>query len=300
MIVTSDIQKLKLSSSVIALGKFDGVHLGHQQILAQLQESEAENKVILTFSVSPESVLTGKKGKYLMTEEEKQHFFETSGIDYLIDIKLEKNFLQMEAHAFVRDILVSRLGVRKIVCGRDFRFGKNRGGNVELLQELGKKYDYETGVVEKLRYDGEIISSTSIRGAVERGALEKANAMLGRAYRIEGMVQHGKQLGRTLNFPTMNLYPQPEKLLPPYGVYKSRAMIDGTSYDGITNIGINPTVEDAKKEKVETHLFAYEGSAYGAQIEVELLEFMRAEKRFSSVEELKNQISHDVERAKKR
>ena len=185
MEIISNITELSLKGSSVALGKFDGVHLGHQAIIEELKrENTGGKKIVITFSVSPQSLLSGIKGSYLMTEKEKIDYFETMGIDALIDIKLTREFLNCTAEQFVQDMLVEHLGIKKLVCGREFRFGKGRAGNVELLRKLGERYGFATGVVPPVMLGEERVSSTRIRKALIDGNLDLVNRMLGRPYGI--------------------------------------------------------------------------------------------------------------------
>jgi len=194
--------------------------------------------------------------------------------------------------------LVKRLQAKAIVVGEDFHFGKNRTGDVMLLKALEKKYGYRTVCIPKVEEKQQRVSSTGIRDLLAKGAVEEANRLLGRPYTVFGEVLHGKKLGRTLGFPTMNLIPPAEKLLPAYGVYVTRTMVDGQWYAGITNIGLRPTVDSDKQVSVETHLFDYDGDLYGKQVEVQFLHFLRPEKKFPDIVSLKEAMNEDFINAK--
>lgn len=299
MITIDNIGNSKIRKSAVALGKFDGVHLGHQAIIRELKKKkDGDTKtVIITFSVSPEAVLSHKNLKYIMTDGEKQEYFEKSGIDYLIDLKLDTDFLRMEAEEFVRTCLVEKLGVKKVVCGRDFRFGRDRKGDVDFLRNAGKKYDFETEIVEHVVIENTEISSTKIRAEILKGNLEQANAMLGHKYSVTGIVQHGNELGRKINFPTVNILPPYDKILPPNGVYMSECLLKGKSLKGITNIGVKPTV-GSQRIGIETNIFDYSGDLYGETVTIEFLKFLRPERKFASMLELQSQIEKDIIMAK--
>ena len=299
MITIDNIGNSKIRKSAVALGKFDGVHLGHQAIIRELKKKkDGDTKtVIITFSVSPEAVLSHKNLKYIMTDGEKQEYFEKSGIDYLIDLKLDTDFLRMEAEEFVRTCLVEKLGVKKVVCGRDFRFGRDRKGDVDFLRNAGQKYDFETEIVEHVVIENTEISSTKIRAEILKGNLEQANAMLGHKYSVTGIVQHGNELGRKINFPTVNILPPYDKILPPNGVYMSECLLKGKSLKGITNIGVKPTVGSQRIE-IETNIFDYSGDLYGETVTIEFLKFLRPERKFASMLELQSQIEKDIIMAK--
>lgn len=297
MVIISNIEDCKVEKSVVALGKFDGVHRGHQAIVAELKRELAPDVkvVIITFSVSPEAVLKKRSLKYLMTNTEKERFFESLGVDYLIDVQLDETFLNMEASDFVEKYLVRQLGVQKVACGTNFGFGKGRKGNAEFLQEKGKEFGFTTAVVEPvLNQNGEQISSTRIRGAIADGNVAFANAMMGHTFELSGTVIRGRQLGRQMEFPTVNILPAQEKLLPVNGVYRTSCIAGGKQYDSITNVGVRPTVADETQPVIETNLFDYEGDLYGEEVRILFYEMVRKEKKFNSVEDLQKQIRKDV------
>ncbi len=300
MKILNTIKQEKIEKSAIALGKFDGVHLGHQAILEELKkEKEAgTSTVVVTFTVSPESILSHKKQKYIMTDEEKKQFFASCGIDYFIDIPLDQAFLDMEAEDFIRQYLKEQLGAVKIVCGENFRFGKGRKGNVALLKTMGRELGFETKIVTHVKIDELEISSTRIREEITKGNVALANRMLGHPYFVSGKVVHGKELGRTIEFPTINLVPQQDKILPPNGVYVTDTQLDGKCLPGITNIGFKPTVGKKEQLGIETHIFDYQGYLYEKEVKVYFKRFIRPEQKFSSLEELKQQIAKDILQAK--
>ncbi len=302
MILIENINNFSIKKSVVALGKFDGIHLGHQAIFKELEKEKNREKetktVVITFSVSPEAVLSDKKLKYIMTDKEKRNYFEQSGIDYLIDIKLDKEFLNISAQDFVEKYLSEKLGAVKVVCGQNFRFGRNRQGTTDFLCSIGKKFGFETKIVDYVTIEKKEISSTRIRTEILKGNLELANKMLGHKYSITGIVEHGRELGRTLCFPTVNIQPPEEKILPPNGVYISECVILKEIRAGVTNLGIKPTV-GGEKIGVETNIFDYSGNLYGQEVTIRLLKFLREEKKFGSIHELKKQIEKDILCAKK-
>ena len=300
MITIDNIDSCRIGKSAVALGKFDGVHLGHRTIIEELKKNTDKDTktVVITFSVSPEAVLSGKNMKYIMTDREKQEYFEELDIEYLIDIKLNKEFLHMTAEDFVKKYLVERLGVVKVVCGRDFRFGRGRAGDMNYLCEAGKRYGFETKIISHVSVGGNEISSTRIRAELLAGNVELANRMLGHAYSVTGIVEHGNELGRKINFPTVNILPSFDKILPPNGVYVSECVIGGTALRGITNIGVKPTV-GSQRIGIETNIFDYSGDLYGEMITIRFLKFLRPERKFASLGELQQQIKKDILMAKK-
>ena len=281
--------------TAVTIGKFDGFHLGHQSLLsAVLREKEKGlASCVISFSTA---VDTERNAIY--TKEEQRKLCESLGIDILVEYPLDETIREMSAEQFVAEILCDRLQARVVVTGEDFRFGKGRSGDVALLRALEDTYGYRTIAVPKVE-DSEIrISSTGIRKLLAEGNISEANRMLGRPYAVFGEVLHGKKLGRTLGFPTMNLIPPAEKLLPAYGVYVTKTAVDGQWFDGITNIGLRPTVDSDRQVSVETHLFDYDKDLYGKQVEVQFLYFLRPERKFEDVEQLKSAMQEDFENAK--
>lgn len=281
--------------TVVTIGKFDGFHLGHRSLLAAVLKETRQGlaSCVVSFSTSVDT-----EHSMIYTKEEQRKLCESLGIDVLAEYPLDESLREMEAEQFVSEILCKRLQAKVIVAGEDFRFGKNRMGDVTLLQTLEKKYDFRLVCIPKVTEEEVRISSTGIRELLAEGNVKEANDLLGRPYAVFGEVLHGKKLGRTLGFPTMNLIPFPEKLLPSYGVYVTKTKVDGLWYDGITNIGLRPTVDSDECVSVETHLFAYEGDLYGKQVEVQFLHFLRPERKFTDVDSLQTAMKEDVKNAK--
>ena len=271
--------------TAVTLGKFDGVHRGHQKLLSRILEKKNLKSVMFT--------INGRKSGFVLTDEEKRFMLEKTGLSYLIDCPFIPSVSGMEAEDFVREILVNRLHAKSIVVGKDFHFGYKRGGDASLLLWLQKKYGFQVEVVEKEQYKGRDISSTYVKEALEAGDMELVNDLLGYRYFISGEVLHGRRIGRTLGMPTTNLVPSTKKLLPPNGVYLSRTRIGEQAYYGVTNIGYKPTIGETFRG-VETYLFDFDGDLYGENIDVELWKFKRPEMKFDSVEHLKNQMQADI------
>ena len=273
--------------SAVTLGKFEGLHRGHQKLLQEVKRLQRQGYRGIVFSIAP-----GNEPA-LLTAEEKRIMVQSHGMDCMVKCPFIPEILSMEPEAFVKAVLVNGLQAKYIVVGTDFRFGHNRKGDVRLLGELQSKYGFTLRVMEKECYRGREISSTYVKEALAGADMELANELLGYDYPVRGTVLHGHQLGRKIGMPTINLIPGEQKLLPPPGVYFSRTFHEGRKYDGVTNIGYKPTV-DGSFLGVETYLFGTEENMYGCEVEVHLLKFRRAEKRFRSVDELKTQMQKDI------
>lgn len=284
------------NKSAVALGKFDGIHLGHRRLLERVLEQKRQGlwTVVFTFDTSAASFFGGET-KELSTREEKRAAFSRLGIDVLIEFPLNRETAATEPADFVARYLAGQMRTAYLCAGPDISFGKGGAGDYALLEKYAGTYGYQVELIEKVRVDGEEVSSTRVRQAVREGEMEKAAAMLGAPYRVSGKVVHGRQLGRRLGMPTANLLPDERKLLPPNGVYYSMAEIGEKTYRGISNVGYKPTVSEEKIMGVETYLYDFAGEVYDRDMTVELLAFRRAERAFTSVEALRRQIEADVE-----
>lgn len=286
----------KLNDSVVSLGKFDGLHRGHQLLLNKILEQKqlGYQAVMFTFMYHPQNLFSDKEMNLIYTEEEKKYILQKSGLDVLVSYPFTEETASMEPERFVREVLIGKLDSKMIVVGRDFCFGHQRKGNVELLQELSGVYGYELVIFDKIMEREQVISSSFIRSEIAEGRLENANQFLGTPYTIMGVVQHGRKIGHTLGFPTTNLIPEKNKLLPPNGVYASITTVNGKKYPGVTNIGFNPTVGNTPEKRVETFLFDFDSDLYGSFIEVALYSRERSEVKYHSLEELKAQMQKDI------
>ncbi|MDD3403850.1 MAG: bifunctional riboflavin kinase/FAD synthetase [Hespellia sp.] len=286
-----------IEKTAVTLGKFDGLHRGHHKLIKKIQSyaSGRENIKSAVFVMDMSQFLLNKgiTRKLLMTNCERQLHLEPE-VDYLIQCPFTAQFASIEAEDFIRDVLVGKLHAAYIVVGADYRFGHDARGDVKLLSKYAKQYGYQVDIVAKERYQDRIISSTYIRECLQNGQTELANTLLGYPYQTRGIVEHGQQLGRTLGFPTMNVTPDPEKLLPKNGVHFCRVRIDEVWYNGIGNVGMKPTVTDEKRILVEVFVLDYQGDAYDKHIVIEFCSFSRSEKKFSSVMELKEQVDCDI------
>ncbi len=285
----------------VTIGNFDGVHRGHQQLFASVVEKARSKECIsvaITFDPHPLHVLLPDGIKLISNCEQKEELIERAGIDVLLILPFTKEFAKTTADSFVKRLLVEKLGVRELVVGYDYAFGKGRGGNIEFLKEQGEQYDFPVTVVDAFYMDDQLVSSTKIRGLVRDGKMAAARILLGRNYQIRGTVQVGKQRGgKVIGFATANLKFNEEDLVPKHGVYVTQVIYEGRCYGGILNIGYNPTFGE-EQLVAETHIFDFNEDIYGKPIKVNLLKFLRSEKKFSGAEELATQISKDVAIAK--
>lgn len=282
--------------SAVALGKFDGVHLGHRRLLGQVlaQKERGLQAVVFTFDTSAASFFGGDE-KELSTREEKRAIFSGMGIDVLIEFPLNRDTAATQPLDFLSRYLAKQMRTAYLCAGPDVSFGKGGAGDYALLARYAEHFGYQVELIEKVRVKGEEVSSTRVREAVRAGNMQDVTLMLGAPYSVSGRVVHGRALGRTLGMPTANLLPDAGKLLPPNGVYYSRAFLNDRSYRGITNVGCKPTVSEEQVVGVETYLYDFEGEIYDRDMTVELLTFRRPERAFESVEALRRQIGEDVE-----
>lgn len=296
---TSDFELNKCCA--VTLGKFDGLHLGHQKLIGIVREKAKQEDllaVLFTFDSLPLSICPQKYQHFISTNSERRALCENYGIDVEIEYPFTTEFMNMEPEEFIQRIIIEKLHAKYVVIGTDFRFGKGRAGDADTLVEACEKYDFTTIVVEKEKYQDKEISSTFARDELKLGHMETVNILLNRPYSVSGVVSKGNQFGRKLEFPTVNLYPTEYKLLPPNGVYATRIIIDDEKFYGVTNLGVKPTVSDASDISVETHIFDYSRDVYGKKIEVEFMHFLRPEMKFDDVEALKKQMTIDTEFAK--
>lgn len=299
---------LNLQDPFVAIGNFDGVHLGHQKIcrrVVALAKQKGGTPAAITFEPHPLKVLKPKKNlKTLTTLNDKARLLADLGIKTLMIIPFDKNFSQIEPETFIRDILVEKIGIKWLAVGYNFTFGEQKKGNVELLRIKAKKYGFGFTVVRYAKIDGKIISSTEIRKLLGRGDVFETAKMLGRAYHISGRVTKGTGRGSSiLNIPTANIEPYNE-IIPKNGVYAVKVSISKASephgnqinyvYDGVMNIGNNPTFGDINKLSIEVHLLGFEGDLLAKELTVHFIERIRDEKKFSTLADLKNQIAKDI------
>ncbi len=271
----------------VTLGKFDGVHLGHQKLFNEVKKIKpvGGSSVAFVFSANQQALL--------LTNDEQKRAVEDMGIDALVRCPFVPEISGMSPDDFIQKILIEKLHATHVVVGADFRFGHDRLGDAQFLLDHQEKYHLKVCVIEKEKLEGRDISSTYMREALGKGDMELVAALMGRPYPVHGIIIHGRHLGTSLGMPTCNLVPRSEKLLPPDGVYFSRSTIEGSVYNSITNIGYKPTV-DGSFRGVETYLYDCNEDLYGKEMQVELLHFCRPERRFSSKEQLAAQVHADM------
>ena len=282
--------------SAVTLGKFDGIHKGHQKLINQILEQKEQGlkSVVFTFGQMPGTVFLGNKGRTILTAKERQQHFTDMGVDYLIECPFVEQIIQMEPEKFIEEVLVKQLHAKYLAVGPDFRFGYQRKGDVQLLQKMAEVFGYRVEIFEKECLGAETISSTTVRTLLKEGQMEKVWLMLGYPYYVSGTVIHGHKIGRKLGIPTTNILPDDEKMLPPNGVYLTKTLFDGKEIFGITNIGVKPTISGQEAKGIETHLFDYEGDLYGQELVVEFYSYRRAERKFASLDALQAQLSEDL------
>lgn len=290
----------KIPNPVLTIGTFDGVHLGHQRIIQQLNEEAQKHggeSVLFTFYPHPRMVLFPDSHglKLLQTQVEKIEKLERMGLQNVIVHPFTKEFSRLTAVEFVRDYLVNKLNVKTIVIGYDHQFGKNREGSLELLKDLGPVYDFNVIEIAAQDIDDVNISSTKIRNALSTGNIETANLFLGAPFELNGTVIPGKQVGRKIGFPTANMdLGSSVKIIPAAGVYLVRTVLQNRAeYFGMMNIGVNPTVRDTDEVSIEVNLLNFSGNLYGQELQVKALTRLRDELKFNSLEDLKIQLSKD-------
>ena len=281
----------------LALGFFDGVHLGHQKVIKSAVDFAKRNGIksaVVTFKEHPCCFFRGICPKYILTREERLKHIEALWVDYVYLLDFNSKLCMLSAEDYLREVLVGNFSPKSISTGFNHYFGAKKSGNVTLLAEKQVEYGYKYFEISPQKVFGKTISSTAIRELLSKGQIKNANEMLGYNFSITGEVVKGQQLGRTIGFRTANLIYPNELIDLPFGVYSTVVTIDGKKYQGVTNFGIRPTVSDSHKCTLETHILDFEKDIYGKHITVEFIKMIRAEEKFKSLDELKNQIIADV------
>lgn len=285
------------NSTSATIGNFDGVHVGHKKIIAAVKE-EAKQKglssCVITFHPHPQKVLQNIDIPLLVPIRERLKLLEKEGVDVVACYTFTKDIAKIPAKDFVTDILIGKLNLKHLIVGPGFSFGRKREGNLDLLDKMGKEYDFDTEVVETALIDGEIVSSTAIRNLVREGNMTKAGKFLGYNFYIEGQVKEGERRGRQIGFPTANLDTDWD-ILPKVGVYATLAHVDSIVLNSITNVGYRPTFGN-NELVIETHIFNFNEDIYKKRIEVEFVDRVRDEQKFNGPQALVEQIKKDVDR----
>lgn len=285
-----------IDETVVALGNFDGVHKGHQQIIERTVKSAQAaglKSAVFTFSNHTRTLLKNLPPvKNILYAEEKEKIIESMGVDYLFNIPFTQEILQMSPKAFIDEILIRKFRIREVYCGFNYSFGYKASGTPEVLMHEGLKKGFGIHVQEPYKIDDIVVSSTYIRSLIEEGDMERCAKFMGRLYEIGGEVVVGNKLGRTIGFPTSNIMIDESMVSPPNGVYITYCNYNGIKYPSVTNVGVKPTIGKYHKN-VETHIFNFDKELYGKNIRVEFVKCTRPEKKFDSVEELSRQIEND-------
>lgn len=292
---------MNIEASAVALGNFDGVHLGHQELIKRTVErakADGLKGAVFTFSNHPKNLLPReKKVKSILCKDEKAQIIESLGVDYLFNIPFTKNIMTMPPEDFVQKLLLDKFNMKAAFCGFNYHFGYKAQGNPDVLREIGSKEGFDVTEMPAYKIKGDIVSSSLIRTLVASGQVEKCNIYMGRHYAIGGEVVVGNRLGRKLGFPTSNLVIDQDMVTPPNGVYITYCTYNGVRYPSVTNVGIKPTIGHYTKN-VETHIFNFDKELYGKQIRVEFLKKTRDEVKFDNVRDLSEQIVRDCREAK--
>jgi riboflavin kinase / FMN adenylyltransferase len=289
-----------LRPTVLTLGVFDGLHIGHQLIMKTVVERAhtiGAVPTVITFDPHPRAVLHPESAPPLLqTFDQKVEGFGVLGIEQTIVVRFTKEFSEIGAHDFLREVVKERLHAQEVYLGKGFAFGHDREGNIDLLKRVGKELGFVAGEVPEVSLRNRRVSSSKIRELLSRGEVNLARRMLGRPYGVEGRVEHGAERGHQLGFPTANLHPQ-NRVIPRNGVYVTGTLIDGKWRRSVTNVGVRPTFESAAEPSVETFVMNWSGDLYGDVVRVRFLHRLRDEQKFSSLDDLKGQINRDVARA---
>ena len=288
-----------VANSIVTIGTFDGVHLGHQKIikrLVDLKQKQGGETILFTFDPHPRKVLFPEQTdlKLITTTKEKCELLKQFGIDHVLVYPFTKEFSKMHAIEYISDIIAKGLKTKTLVIGYDHHFGSNREGNIDTLRELSSTYNFNVEEIPAQEINQLNVSSTRIRKAIEEGDVKTANEFLGYSFFVTGVVVKGKQLGRTIGYPTANIYVEDaDKLIPKIGVYAVNVILNGIHYKGMLNVGVNPTTDTDNKIKIEVNIFDFDADIYGHDIKVEFVKWIRNEEKFANLEELKEALAND-------
>ena len=297
VIKSNSFAQYNIKHSVVAIGSFDGLHIGHKKIINETIDNTNEKELksgVYSFLPHPLEVVAPEKApSFLISRRQKIKILENMGIDYFFEQEFTEEFSKLNFENFIKHILINKLGVKQIVVGSDFKFGKNQSGNIKKLKKLGTKYNISINPVPVLKKMDSKISSTYIRKIIKEGKIAEVSKYLGRNYKIEGIVVSGEGRGRKLGIPTANLNLSTDYVLPPKGVYAAYTYFNNNKYEAVVNFGEKPTF-NSKDYTIEVHLLDTSNDFYGKLLEVELVEFIRKEKKFSNKNELISQIKDDI------
>lgn len=302
MVVFNCLEDIKnIEPCCVALGNFDGVHVGHQALISKAVDKAKKFGIksgVFTFSTHPKNLIPGQKPvKNIIYQEEKAALLEKLGVDYLFNIEFTKEIMTTPPEEYIRMFLVEKFNAKEVFCGFNYRYGFKAAGDGDLLRACGEKYGFNVNQIEPVIIDGDVVSSTLIRGLIMAGEMDECEKYLGRTYDIGGEVVVGNRLGKKIGFPTSNIMIDESMVSPPNGVYVTYCLYNGVRYPSITNVGVKPTIGDFKKN-METHIFNFDKELYGKFIKIEFLKKTRDEVKFSSVEELSAQIERDCNLAR--
>jgi riboflavin kinase/FMN adenylyltransferase len=289
-------------NTVLALGNFDGLHLGHQKILTKIQEIAKNSKkktAIMSFEPHPYIFFNKARNFNILSLQDKITLLKNSNIDYFYLVRFDKKFANITANEFINQILIKKLAISHLVIGYDFIFGKNRAGNADLLRSQSENHHISfTQISSHISSNGAIYSSTEIRKSLTLGEIEKVSTMLGRNYFIKNRVIEGKKIARDLGYPTANITLN-NLYYPKFGVYAVKTHIKNKIFNAIANIGIKPTISNKNTPILEVHIFNFDANLYGQKIKIEFISFLREEEKFDNIEKLQKQITLDINQAKK-
>lgn len=295
-IIKSLDEVINVENTVVTIGNFDGIHKGHIKLIKEaVKEAKTKNykSVVFTFENHPMRYFRADSIKHIITNEEKVKIFENLGVDIVFMIPFDEYMTKISATDFVKTILHEKLKCKMVIVGHDFTFARNKEGNANLLESLGKNYNMKVKVIEPIKIKGRRVSSSYIRNLINDGNVSEIKDFLGRNYFLEGEVIHARKIGRTIGFPTANLKAEDKLIIPKNGIYAVKVYIKNKVYYGATNIGYNPTV-NGKALSIETNIIDFDEEIYGEIIKVEFLDRIRDEKKFNSLDELKSQLRKDV------
>jgi len=298
LLVFRELKENLINASSLALGVFDGVHLGHQKVISNAIKKAEENglvNAVVTFSKHPRDVVMKHTTQTISPLEERLQIFEKLGVENTIILDFDEKFAKMPAEKYLKDILLKCLNAKNITIGYNHKFGGDKLGNSKFLEENSEKYGYKVNSVSPVKIDGHVVSSSAVRKLILKGEMEAVSRFLGRDFCISGIVVHGQHLGRTIGFPTANLDFDGKQIFPLNGVYAGVVKISSKMYHTVINIGKRPTIGDLEKPIIEAHILDFDKDIYGEKIEISFLSRIRDEKKFNSLDELKTQIQKDCD-----